>query len=277
MPRPVLDSHFHVGVNPLSTCRPEDLIDWMDTNSVDIQMVMQVNEGFCHRTPSWNPFIGNDFIASVQRRWPDRVIGLAGVNPYHQPPADLPDHVAARINGNPALEELDRCIGELGLYGLKMHPLEHHYQINSPHIIDPMLRRLTELQSETGRPLALLIHAAGDSINNSPESIADIASRFPELLFIATHAGYKWAMPTVAHTLGPLANVKLDLTTAAGARALRPILKEYGPGKFTAGSDGPFASVECKNAIVATLTEDAEEQALILGGNLAKHFGLADR
>ena len=48
----------------------------------------------------------------------------------------------------------------------------------------------------------------------------------------------------------------------------------YGAKKFCAGTDGPFATVAVKNAIVNGLTEDEEERAMILGGNLMEYFGL---
>lgn len=275
---PVIDTHFHLGINPLIHYTVEELVAWMDDGGIDVQMVFQVNEGFVHRTPEWNPYLGNDFIARVQQEMPDRVIGLGRVNPWHQPP--LPRYVRSErvrtaLRRNPVLEELDRAIGELGLWGLKMHPLETHYQFNNPRIIFPIMERLTELQQEVGRKLVIFIHAAGDTLNNSPEAVADTARRFPELLFIASHSGYKWAMPTVAHTMAAETNVLLDLTTAAGTGFLRDVYDEYGPEKFCTGADGPFATNRCKDAIVRALTGgDPEAEALIQGGNLAKHFGV---
>lgn len=273
---PVIDTHFHIGVNALIHVEFEDLLAWIDDNDVDVQMVMQVNEGYVHRTPQWNPYIGNDFIAQLQNRLPERIIGLGRVNPYHQPP---PSHrrTSGRLGAlqtNPVLEELDRLIGELGLWGLKMHPLESHYQINNPILINPIMERLTKLQEDVGRNLVIFIHAAGDTLNNSPEAVADIARQFPDLLFIASHTGYKWAMPTVAHTMAALPNVMLDLTTMAGPGLIREIYERYGPEKFCTGSDGPFATVNVKDAITRSITQNAEEFALINGGNLAKHFGL---
>ena len=58
---PVIDTNFKIGVNMRSTCvAEEDLIPYLDENGIDIQMVFQVDEGFTHHTPAWNPYIGND-------------------------------------------------------------------------------------------------------------------------------------------------------------------------------------------------------------------------
>src|SRR5690606_20406353 len=125
-----------------------------------------------------------------------------------------------------------------------------------------------------GRPLFLFIHAAGDTLNNSPEAVADIARQFPDLLFIASHSGYKWAAPTVAHTMAALPNVMLDLTTMAAKALVAESYHLYGAEKFCTGSDGPFASVGVKNAIARDIAANDEEYELILGGNLASYLGI---
>lgn len=65
---PVVDTHFHVGVNTINTFIAEDdLIPWMNEAKIDIQIIFQVNEGFTHRTPEWNPYLGNDYVAKIQK------------------------------------------------------------------------------------------------------------------------------------------------------------------------------------------------------------------
>ncbi len=275
---PVIDTHFHIGSNPLVHCTESMLLDWMNKYEIDIQVIMQVNEGFLHHTPDWNPFIGNDFIANIQKNHPQRIIGLGRVNPWWQPPQKYLygpriGQSYDRVTRNIVLEELDRIVLDLGLWGLKMHPLEVHYQINNPRIINPIMARLTELQKKVNRRLFLFIHAAGDTLNNSPEAVADIARQFPDLLFIASHSGYKWAAPTVAHTMAALPNVMLDLTTMAAKACVAEAHHRYGASKFCTGSDGPFASVGVKNAIAQDVAANDEEYEMILGGNLAKVLG----
>lgn len=278
---PIIDTHFHAGVNALIHVREDDINKWIEENDIDYQIVMQVNEGTMHKTPEWNPYIGNDWIARLQKMFPNRIIGLGGVYPWWQPPSRylFPGsrfgQVFDRVTSNPCLEELERIILELGLWGLKMHPLEHHYQINNPQIMNPIFEKLTDLQSKCRRNLIVFVHAGGDSINNSPEAMADIAVQFPKLMFIAAHSGYKWAAPTVAHTMARLDNVMLDLTTMAAPQSMRECYETYGAMKFTAGSDGPFASVGVKNAIVRSLAKNRKEEELILGGNLAKYLGIS--
>ena len=154
---PIIDTHFHMGINPLIHVTEDDLASWIEKEGIDIQVIMQVNEGTVHSTPEWNPYIGNDWIAKVQRLFPDRVIGLGGVYPWWQPPRKYmypgPNEGKTfdRVTRNPCLEELERIVLDLGLWGLKIHPLEHHHQINNPYIMNPIFEKLTELQRKNGR------------------------------------------------------------------------------------------------------------------------------
>jgi hypothetical protein len=278
---PVIDTHCHVGVNSLITfIAEEELIPWMDKYHIDIQICFQVNEGFYHRTPEWNPYVGNDYVAKIQKMFPGRVIGLATINPWLQPPSTYgPESKNAGkkfdlIRVNPALEEIERAIGELGLWGLKMHPLEHNYAINNPKIIFPVMDKLVEMQERTGRKLLIVVHAMGDSLNNSPEALADVARRYPQLLFIMAHSGFVWAYGTVAHMLVDLPNVMFDLTTCPQKSVVYEAYEKVGARRFTAGSDAPFASPVIKEAIVRDLARNEEEVELILGGNIAQYLGI---
>ena len=147
---PVIDTHFHIGVNVITSFTDEYLIEFLDKYKIDIQMLFQVNEGFAHETPAWNPYIGNDYIAKIQKEYPDRVIGLATVNPWYQSPKAYAYPMSMRgkswtkTNRSPALEEVERAMGELGLNGLKMHPLEHNYAFNNSYVIFPVLEKLQE-------------------------------------------------------------------------------------------------------------------------------------
>lgn len=129
--------------------------------------------------------VGNDYIAKIQRMNPKRIIGLATINPWNQRPKtyNYPPEGEGRPMDLPirdeALEELDRCILDLGLNGLKMHPLEHNYEINNPTVVYPVLQRLTELQEKTGRKMLVVVHAAGDSVNNTATAMAETAKAFP--------------------------------------------------------------------------------------------------
>lgn len=279
---PVIDTHFHIGVNSITTfIAEEELIPWMDKAGTDVQIVFQLNEGFTHRTPDWNPYIGNDYTAKIQSMFPNRVLGLGIVNVYQQAPKTYCwpseregqpwDRLPTR---NEALEEVERCILDLKLWGLKMHPFLHGYPINFGPLIFPIMDRLVQLQKKVNRQLMLGIHAGGDTIFNSPEAVGDLASRYPDLLVLMYHAGFLWGGYMVYEHCAKLPNVLLDLTTCPQKSGVWTSYKQYGAAKFSVGTDGPFVGHHVRTQIVRDLTSDPEEQALILGGNLAQRLGI---
>lgn len=276
----IVDTHHHIGVSPTCTFIAEDaLLPWMDAGQIDVQFVFQVNQGACHRTPDWNPYIGNDYVAKIQRLYPDRVRGLATIHPWLQPPTVYTHPLERRgqpfdrFSRNLALEECHRAIGELGLHGVKMHPKEHGYPVNHS-AVRAIVAELVRVQRQVNRRLLIAIHAAADSTYNTCEAVMDLCKDFPELLFLMVHSGYIWGGKTLASTVGPLDNVLFDLTTCAERATVLEAYERYGVERFVAGSDGPFALPAVKHAIVNSIFRTDEERAAVLGGTLAKLLDL---
>lgn len=277
----IVDCHFHVGVAPTFTFVAEDeLIPWMDRAKIDVQMIFQINQVACHQTPDWNPFTGNDYIAKIQHMFPERVIGLGSINPWLQPPKGYTYPLEKRgqkfgpISRNLALEETERMILDLGLRGIKMHPREHGYPMNH-WTVRVVVDKLVALQSQIGKLLAILVHAGGDSMYNSPEAFADLAKDYPDMLFLMSHVGYMWGTKTVASVLGPYKNVLFDLTGTPVY--LTDLVELCGVERFVAGTDGPYSPPSVKDAIVEAIFPDPEERALVQGGNLVKRLGITDK
>jgi predicted TIM-barrel fold metal-dependent hydrolase len=267
----VIDTCLTVGLSPLVEFIAEDsLEDWLAEGQIDVQVIFQPDESFHHATPDWNPFLGNDYIAGVQRSFGDRVMGLATVQVWHQAhrsPASL-------VTASPALVELERCIVDLGLHGLRMNPIQHNYQFNNATVVWPILERLTALQHEVGRRLLVSVHAYGDSLNNSPEAIVDTAARFPELLFLMQHSAFVWGYGTVSRVVPEVENLLLDLSTMPQRAVVWEAFERYGPGKFCLGTDGPHATFDLKRAILDDFAESEDVRSRILGLNVAERLGL---
>jgi hypothetical protein len=169
---------------------------------------------------------------------------------------------------------VERAILDLGLWGLKMHPFLHGYPVNFGPLIFPMMDLLLQLQKKVSRQLMLGIHAGGDHIFNSPEAVGDLAARYPDLLILMYHAGFLWGGYMAEEHCGNRPNVLFDLTTCPQKSGVVGTYKKFGANKFSVGTDGPFVGHHVRTNIVYDLTQDPEERALILGGNVAQRLGL---
>jgi predicted TIM-barrel fold metal-dependent hydrolase len=247
------------------------LAEWLQAGGIDIQVVFQPDEGFTHETPDWNPYLGNDYVAKIQRQFEGRVLGLATIQAWHQPnrtPGSL-------VTANPALEELERCILDLGLRGLRINPLQHNYQFNNQNITWPLLERLSELQKQAGRKMLVSVYAYGDSLHNSPEALSLTAARFPDLLFLMQHSGFVWGYETVNDMVAGYENLLLDLSAMPQQAIVREAYENLGPQRFCIGTDGPQGTFLLKEAILVDFARSDAERELLLGLNLARRLGLS--
>lgn len=278
---PVIDTHFHIGVTGLFTfIAEEELIPILDREGIDMAVCFQQPQGYMHETPDWNPFIGNDYIAKIQRMFPDRVIGLATVAPFYQAPQvySYPPSKKGQkfglVTRSPSLEEVERCILDLDLNGLKMLPVLHGYPVNDRQLVFPLMDILVRLQKEANRRFFMVIHCDGDHQYNSVEAIADLVKHYPDLLFLVAHSGFMRGTRKIPWAFGDVGNFFLDLTVCGSTLPVLPSWEKYGPTRFSAGSDSVFAPYSVMRAIVDDLCDTPEEKALVMGGNLARYLGI---
>jgi len=117
----------------------------------------------------------NDSIAEYARTDPDRIVGFMSVDP-HQPDA---------------LHELDRCVNELGLRGIKMSPVYQNFEPT-----EPRAARIHARAEELGLPI--LTHAAFQGMSKAslewanPLTYDPVARQFPDLTIILAHIGLPW-------------------------------------------------------------------------------------
>jgi hypothetical protein len=153
------------GINLNST--PEQHINAMA--NVDRAIVFGINSiALKMSTP-------NDDIAAYARQHSDKIIGFMSIDP----------------NDPYALEEIERCVGDLNLKGIKMSPVYQHY-----HPCDQKAAKVHRRAEELGLPI--LTHAAFHCIVNTPMEWANpilydpVARQFPKLKIILAHVGLPW-------------------------------------------------------------------------------------
>jgi hypothetical protein len=118
---------------------------------------------------------GNDEMAALARKWPEKLVPFGSVNPTH------PE----------ALDEFRRGVKVLGLKGFKLSPIYQKF-----HPMDPSACRIYTLAQEWGVPL--IFHAATAQAPDVPLRLADplafddVAYAFPRLKIVMAHLGHPW-------------------------------------------------------------------------------------
>ena len=125
--------------------------------------------------------VPNELIAEYVASHPEKLIGWASVNP-----AD-----------DDAIDQLDHCVTDLGLSGLKVGPTYQHFDpTDRSHW--PFFRRCSEL----GIPI--MWHQGTTFPANArlrwalPLLLEDVAMAFPDLRMIIAHLGHPWEEDVIA-------------------------------------------------------------------------------
>jgi predicted TIM-barrel fold metal-dependent hydrolase len=123
-----------------------------------------------YRTPEVN-----DDTAAIVRAYPEKLIGFLTVHP-HDPNA---------------LDELDRCVNELGMRGIKFGPNYQHF-----HPLSEEAYRVFRRAEELGLPI--LFHTGTSPVQFAeldyahPRHIDTVAMAFPKMRMILAHMSHPW-------------------------------------------------------------------------------------
>jgi len=152
---------------------PKHLIRRMDEFKIEKAVVLALDIPNC--------LVTNDYVASLQRKYPKRFIGAACINPMKH-----------RDFG---LKELKRCVEKLGLRVLKLMPPYQFFHLNDRRlykIYDYMEKNKIILITHTGItdwPYAKLEYCR-------PLDVDSVATDFPKLRIVMAHCGDPWFFET---------------------------------------------------------------------------------
>jgi hypothetical protein len=209
-------------------------------------------------TTSGVPYVGNDWVASVVRKYPDRFIGFASVDPW---------------KGALALQELERSVNELGLRGLKLHPTTQAFFPNDTRFY-PLWEKCAELR------IPALFHTGQTGVGAGtpggggyklkyahPLHLDDVAADFPELTIIMAHPAVPWQEEQLSVALHK-ANVYMDLS-GWSPKYFRPVLLQYATtllqDKVLFGSDYPSLQPDrwLRDFEALAMTEEVRRKILL--------------
>jgi predicted TIM-barrel fold metal-dependent hydrolase len=161
---PVIDCHAHYGPFQgiyFPRVTPEAMIDTMDRCGVRCTISSS-------HAALVDPARGNPEMADVVRRFPDRFRGYLALNPNY------PDNLQAEL----------AHYDDLGAFvGLKFLSDYHRYPITGDSYTPAY-----EFARE--RNLPILMHTWGGSAYDSPQQVAEVASRYPTIRILMGHSGH---------------------------------------------------------------------------------------
>lgn len=210
----------------------------------------------------------NDYVADVVKRYPDRFFGFATVDPR---------------KGKTAVDELERVVTDLGLIGLKLHPIHMAFFPDDPEF-EPLFATAERL----GIPV--LIHtgyaAAGAgtpggggfklAYSRPIPHIDNVAADHPDLKIIMAHPAWPWIDEQIAVALHK-PNVYIDLSGWAPKYIPKQLIAEAGGRlrrKVLFGSDYPYMPPERWLEEFAELEIRDEARELVLLENAKTVLGL---
>jgi predicted TIM-barrel fold metal-dependent hydrolase len=167
----------------------------------------------------------NNQVLAAMRQFPGRVLGWCYLNPGYS---------------RESLEEMDRCIRDGGMIGVKLY---NQYLINEP-VVFPIVERTIEWQvpilAHAGRPCRPQDAHAQPRISNG-EHFADLARRYPDALLIEAHilggGDWEWSLKAVRD----VPNVCLDTSgSVIDEGAIDRCVRTLGHGRLVFGTDASY-------------------------------------
>lgn len=125
--------------------------------------------------------VPNEIVADYVAQHPEKLIGWASVNP-----AD-----------DDAIDQLEHCVNDLGLRGLKLGPPYQHFDPTDRRCW-PFFRKCVELGIPTIWHQGTTFPSRAKLRWALPLLLEDIAMDFPELTMIIAHLGHPWEEDLVA-------------------------------------------------------------------------------
>ncbi|WP_319574664.1 amidohydrolase family protein [uncultured Desulfobacter sp.] len=146
----------------------ETLLAQMDRAGVSKSLIYAVDAPIVYAS--------NQYVHSLCSRYPDRLMGMASVNPFAEN----------------ALEVIEHAVKDLGLKGLKFHPPLQDFFMNDEKIF-PIYEKALEFN------IPIIFHVGTTPFGSlcrlsqaNPLLVDDIAFEFPDLRIMLTHLGTLW-------------------------------------------------------------------------------------
>lgn len=154
----------------------DDFVKQLDEMGVERAVIFNLDE----ETSSGIAGLPNDYYADIVKKYPDRFIGIAGIDP---------------LKGMDAVREIRRCY-DIGLRGVAIRPFM--FEIPPHHAkMYPIYSTCVELDMPIWFHLSINYSTNTMEVER-PIYLDIVAQDFPELKMIAGHGGWPWVNEMVA-------------------------------------------------------------------------------
>ncbi|MFH1758361.1 MAG: amidohydrolase family protein [Pseudomonadota bacterium] len=271
---PVIDFHLHIGdpaqmkpwvityfqnygkgsgaeevIGKDGRMNPSALVEMLRANGVDYAVIL------AELSPITTGIISNEQVAEFCKGRKE-LIPFANLNPY----------LSTRLG-----EELERCIHELGMKGIKLYPTYQQFYPND-RILYPLYSKAQEFR------IPVMVHTGSSLFRGSrmkygdPVLLDDLAVDFPELTLIQVHSGRGFWYEAAFFLAQLHPRIYMEIAGLPPQNLLKyfPEL-EKNADKILFGSDWPGVPGIGKNiATIRSLPIKEETKNKILGENAAK-------
>lgn len=238
---PVIDIHGHYGaIAHCATLSLEEQVAMMDRVGINVAILSSIS-GLKSDVRA-----GNDALQAAISRYPGRLYGYIYLS------ANYPEFIEG---------ELARFADDPAFVGIKVY--QNGIPFTDPRF-DPAWRGARE------RGLPVLAHTWGGNLTG----FDTVAAQYPEVPFIAAHAGsdfnYRAYIDAAQHT----PNLYLDLTYSREHTNMIPhFVAQLGAERLVWGSDIPLFSMAQQISKVLFAPIGEAEKRMILGENAMRVFG----
>jgi predicted TIM-barrel fold metal-dependent hydrolase len=168
-------------------------------------------------------------------------------------------------DGEAGVKEFETSVKEWGFCGLKLMPPKHGYRIVDQSVY-PLLEKARELK------VPVSIHSGQDQCH--PCDIGFMALEFPDVTFIMDHMGYRYFTRQALLAAKHAPNMYLATTAVPEPEFIKNAVKALGPERVLFGSNGPGMPPDIQIEVIRRTKLDPEAEALVLGGNAARLYGI---
>jgi predicted TIM-barrel fold metal-dependent hydrolase len=202
----------------------------------------------------------NRYVFEAVQEYPDKILGYGWADPT--------------VSVEHAIKVVKVCTEEYGFYGIKLNGAQNDYRIDNRELVMPVIDAI----AKTGKTLAF--HIGPDAYENThPLRAEKIAKLYPELPILMVHMGMTdQDMTDVVIEVAKNCPNMFLIGSATNDKFVLKAIHALGADRVCFGSDAPFQDPYVIRAMYEAAMEGQlsnVEQAMVMGGNIARILGLS--